>query len=118
MQAEINIGEVRDLVFVLKAEDSSGNTYTYEAYVTADQIDISQLIPPNDPSNGGNNISIEDDGTGLGRRLDDLFTGIGDKLRAWFKVLAIIAGAAAAVIIGLGIAEIVIRRNKRSTQKK
>ena len=118
VQAEINIGEVRDLVFVLKAEDSSGNTYTYEAYVTADQIDISQLIPPNDPSNGGNNISIEDDGTGLGRRLDDLFTGIGDKLRAWFKVLAIIAGAAAAVIIGLGIAEIVIRRNKRSTQKK
>ena len=118
IQTEINIGGVRDLVFVLKAEDSSGNTYTYEAYVTADQIDVSQLIPPNDPSNSSSNISIEDDGTGLGRRLDDLFTGIGDKLRAWFNVLAIIAGVAAAVIIGLGIAEIVIRRNKRSAQNK
>lgn len=117
VEAEINIGDVRDLVFELKAEDSSGNTYTYEAYVNADQIDVSHLVPPNDPSSGNSEITVEDDGTGLGKKLDGLITSTGHKLMTWFKVLGFIAGAAAIAIIALGISEIVIRRNKRSAQK-
>jgi len=35
----------------------------------------------------------------------------------WFRVLGIIAGAAALTMLSLGIAEIVIRRNKRSEQQ-
>ena len=118
VEAEINIGEVRDLVFILKAEDSSGNTYTYEAYVNADQIDVSHLVPPNDPSSEGDDISIVDDGTGLGKKLDGLITSTGQKLMNWFKILGIIAAVAAIAILALGISEIVIRRNKRSSQTK
>ena len=111
---EVNLGDVRDLVFILTSEDSSGNTYTHEAYVTADQIDVSAMIPHNDPSDNSGNLDVVDDGSGLGKQLDGLITSTGEKLMQWFRVLGIIAAVAAAAMLALGIAEIVIRRNRRS----
>ena len=119
VQLDANIGEVRDLVFVLTAKDSSGNEYTWEAHVTAEQIDVSSSFPYHDPSvNGGGGIGIVDDDTGLGKKLDGLITDTGRKLQKWFRVLGIVAGAAAVSMLALGIAEIVIRRNRRSGGKK
>ncbi|MBR3382273.1 MAG: hypothetical protein IKG85_04465 [Clostridia bacterium] len=109
---EVNIGEVRELVFVLTAEDPSGNPHTHEAYVTADQIDYDALIPADDPSQG-DSIEVVNDEAGLGKMLDGLITSTGEKLMAWFRVLGIIAVVTALTMLGLGVAEIVIRRNKR-----
>ena len=109
---ELNIGEVRELVFVLTAEDPSGNTHTHEAYVTADQIDYNALVPVDDPSEG-ENIEVVDDEAGLGKMLDGLITTTGEKLMSWFRVLGMIAIVTAITMLGLGIAEIVIRRNRR-----
>ncbi|MBO6060939.1 MAG: hypothetical protein J6P98_02305 [Clostridia bacterium] len=110
--ADINIGSQRDLVFILTYEDSSGNKYTHEAYVTADSIDIDSMVPEQDPS-GNQNVSVLD-GPGIGKQLDTLITSTGEKLMKWFKVLGIIAAGAAVIMLGLGIAEIVARRNRRS----
>ena len=112
--ADVNIGEQRDLVFILTAEDSSGNTYTHEAYVTAGSIDVSGMIPAQDPTGNGG-IEVVDD-PGLGKKLDGLINSTGENLLKWFRVLGIIAGAAALTMLSLGIAEIVLRRNKRSEQ--
>ena len=114
---EINLGDVRDLVFILKSEDSSGNTYTHEAYVTADKIDVSNMIPAHDPSENQGGIDVQDDESGLGRKLDGLITSTGEKLMSWFRILGIIAALAAVTMLALGISEIVIRRNKRSRQE-
>ena len=114
---ELNIGEVRELVFVLTAEDPSGNTHTHEAYVTADQIDYNALVPVDDPSNG-ENVEVVDDEAGLGKMLDGLITTTGEKLMSWFRVLGMIAIITAITMIGLGIAEIVIRRNRRQRGKQ
>jgi hypothetical protein len=111
---EVNLGDLRDLVFILTSEDSSGNTYTYEAYVTADQIDVGSMIPSHDPSEDSDGIDVINDDSGLGKQLDSLVTSTGEKLMVGFRVLGIIAAVAAAAMLALGIAEIVIRRNKRS----
>ncbi len=112
---DVNIGSVRDLVFVLTAEDSSGNTYTHEAYVTAENIDVDSMVPSADPS-GSTGVEVVEE-PGLGKKLDGLITSTGENLMKWFRVLGIIAGAAALTMLSLGIAEIVIRRNKRSEQQ-
>lgn len=118
VQLDINIGSVRDLVFVLTAEDSSGNVYTYEAHVSADNIDVSSMIPYKDPSKGDSTgIGVISD-DGLGSRLDGLITKTGEKLQKWFRILGIVAGSAALLMLGLAVAEIVIRRNKRAENKK
>ena len=117
VQLDINIGSVRDLVFVLTAEDSSGNVYTYEAHVSADQIDVSSMIPYKDPSKG-DSTDIGIDNPDLGGRLDGLITKTGEKLQKWFRILGIVAGTAALLMLGLAVAEIVIRRNKRAESKK
>lgn len=114
---ELNIGEVRELVFVLTAEDPSGNTHTHEAYVTADQIDYDALVPHDDPSSG-ESIEVVNDESGLGKMLDGLITTTGEKLMSWFRVLGIIAIVTALTMLGLGIAEIVIRRNRRQEGKR
>lgn len=108
---DINIGSQRDLVFELTYEDPSGNTYTHEAYVTADSIDVDSMIPNQDPSNG-QSVDVLD-GPGLGKKLDTLITSTGEKLMKWFRVLGLIAVCAAAIILGLGVAELVARRNRR-----
>lgn len=116
---DINIGEVRALVFVLTAEDSSGNTYTYEAHVSAEQIDVGHMVPINDPSKQSDPLDIDPETySGIGKKLDGLITDTGAKLQQWFRVLGIVAAAAAVCMLGLGISEIVIRRNKRSGGKK
>ena len=117
VQVEVNIGQIRDLVFILTAEDPSGNQHTHEAYVSADQIDYNALVPVNDPSDG-ENVDVVDDNSGLGKKLDGLITSTGEKLMNWFKVLGIIAAVAAIAMLGLGITEIVIRRNKRQKMQQ
>ena len=118
IEMDVNIGEVRDLVFVLTAEDSSGNVYTYESHVSAEQIDVDALVPYHDPSkDGANGIGVVDEETGLGKKLDSLITMTGSKLQRWFRVLGIIAAVAALCMLALGISEIVIRRNRRTTDK-
>lgn len=111
-EIDINIGSQRDLVFELTYEDTSGNTYMHEAYVTADSIDIDNIVPDQDPSNG-QGVDVLD-GPGLGKQLDTIITQTGEKLMKWFRVLGLIAVGAAVIMLGLGIAEIVSRRNKRS----
>ncbi|MCR5611997.1 MAG: hypothetical protein K6F68_09255 [Clostridiales bacterium] len=118
IQTDINIGSVRDLVFVLTAEDSSGNVYTYEAHVSADKIDVSSMFPYKDPSQGGSSdIGVITEDNDLGGRLDGLITKAGEKLQKWFRILGIVAGSAALLMLGLAIAEIVIRRNNRAEDK-
>ena len=118
VQLDINIGEVRVLEFILTAEDSSGNTYTYEAHVTAEQIDVQELIPTEDPSKDESAVDVEKTDNGLGERLDKLTTDIGVKLNSWLRILGIVAACAAVAMLGLGIAEIVVRRNKRSKKEQ
>ncbi len=108
---DINIGGQRDLVFELTYEDPSGNTYVHEAYVTADSIDVDNMVPNQDPSNG-QSVDVLD-GPGLGKQLDTIITSTGEKLMKWFRVLGLIAVGAAAVMLGLGVAELVARRNRR-----
>ena len=50
--------------------------------------------------------------------LDGLITTTGEKLMSWFRVLGIIAIVTALTMLGLGIAEIVIRRNRRQEGKR
>ena len=116
-EVEVNLGDLRDLIFILTSEDSSGNTYTHEAYVTADQINVGSLIPPHDPSENADNIGVVEDDSGLGKKLDGLITSTGEKLMSSFRILGIIAAVAAVVMLALGISEIVIRRNKRSMKQ-
>lgn len=116
-EVEVNLGDLRDLIFILTSEDSSGNTYTHEAYVTADQINVGSLIPPHDPSENADNIGVVEDDSGLGKKLDGLITSTGEKLMSSFRILGIIAAIAAVVMLALGISEIVIRRNKRSMKQ-
>ena len=113
-QLDVNIGEVRNLIFVLTAEDSSGNTYTYEAHVTADDIDVGALIPNEDPAGKDSIVDIDDTDLELTKKLDGLMTDLGVKLQKWFRTLGIIAAVAAVAILGLTVTEIVLRRNKRS----
>ncbi len=113
-ESNVNIGGPRDLVFILTAEDSSGNTYTHEAYVTAEHIDYDAMIPHDDPSSGDSPIAVVENPEDIGKKFDGLWTNAGQKLQKWFHVLGYIAAAAAILMIGLGISEIIIRRNKRS----
>ena len=115
---DVNIGELRDLVFVLTAEDSSGNVYTYEAHVSAEDIDVQALVPTGDPKNNQGGVGVVDDDTGLGKKLDGLMTDVGKKLQSWFRVLGMIAAAAAVAMLGLAITELVLRRNSRANAKK
>lgn len=115
-QMDVNIGELRNLIFMLKAEDSSGNTYTYEAHVTADDIDVGDLIPTPDPNK--QDIEVDPDDPGLTKKLDSLMTDVGVKLQKWFRTLGIIAAVAAVAILALTITEIVLRRNKRSKKTR
>lgn len=111
----------RELVFKLKAEDTSGNTYMFEAYITASYVDASALVPeqqPKVPTNTINEVGIVQDETELGAKLDGLITSTGEKLVKWFRVLGIIAIVAAAAMIVLGISEIVIRRNNRNKSSR
>lgn len=114
VELDINIGAARNLVFRLTVEDSSGNTYVHEAYVTAESIDVSQIVPHNNPADKENDVDVED-GTGFGKKLDGLITTTGQKLMRWFRVLGIIAAATALIMLALGVTELVIRRNKRDT---
>lgn len=114
VEVDVNIGAVRDLVFILTAEDSSGNKYEHEAYVTAENIDVSNLVPTQDPNQNDDPIGYVESEEGIGRKLDGLITNTGEKLMKWFRVLGIIAAVAAVTMLSLGIAEIAIRRSKRS----
>lgn len=114
VQVDVNIGSVTDLVFILTAEDPSGNNHTHEAYVTAERINIDDLIPTEDPSSTEPGIDLVDEGPEIGKKLDKLITSTGEKLQTWFRILGIIAGIAAVTMLVLAITEIVIRRNKRS----
>ena len=113
VEVDINIGSETDLVFILTAEDPSGNIHKHEAYLTAEHINVDDLIPTDDPSKD-EPIDVVDDDPEIGRKLDGLITSTGEKLQTWFRILGIIAGAAAVTMLILGITEIVIRRNKRS----
>lgn len=109
---DINIGAARNLVFHLTVEDSSGNTYVHEAYVTAESIDVGQIIPHNDPSDKEGDVDVEN-GSGFGKKLDGIITTTGQKLIRWFRVLGLIAAATALIMLALGVTELVIKRNKR-----
>lgn len=100
---DVNTGGARDLVFVLSADDSSGNTYEFEAYVTAAMIADDAVIS-NEPPVDGPDISAADEGN-LGGKLDGLLTDIGTKLRTWVIILGIIAAIAFIAIVILIIAE-------------
>lgn len=110
----VNIGDLSNLVFILTAEDPSGNTHTHEAYVTAERMNIGEMIPSNDPTNSGGSVDVIEDDSELGKKLDGLITDTGTRLMSWFRVLGVIAIIAAVAMIVLGVSEIVIRRNKRS----
>ena len=112
---DINIGAARNLVFQLTVEDPSGNTHVHEAYVTAESIDVSQIVPHIDPSDKDGDVDIEG-GTGFGKKLDGIITATGQKLIRWFRVLGIIAAATALIMLALGVTELVIKRNKRDTE--
>lgn len=118
VKLDLTLDGERELVFKLKAEDSSGNPYTYEAYVTASYVDASDLVPdnaPNSSTNTVNEVGIVHDETELGAKLDKLITSTGEKLVKWFRVLGVIAVIAAIAMIVLGVSEIVIRRNNRQS---
>lgn len=100
---DVNTGGARDLVFVLSANDTSGNTYEFEAYVTAAMIAEDSVIS-NEPPADGPDISEANDGN-LGGKLDGLLTDIGAKLKTWVIVLGIIAAVAFITIVVLIIAE-------------
>ncbi|MBQ3849669.1 MAG: hypothetical protein II747_04370 [Clostridia bacterium] len=110
----VNIGDLSNLVFILTAEDPSGNTHTHEAYVTAERMNIGEMIPSNDPTNSGGSVDVIEDDSELGKKLDGLITDTGTRLMSWFRVLGVIAIIAAVAMIVLGVSEIVIRRNKRN----
>ncbi len=110
----VNIGDLSNLVFILTAEDPSGNTHTHEAYVTAERMNIGEMIPSNDPTNNGGSVDVIEDDSELGKKLDGLITDTGTRLMSWFRVLGVIAIIAAVAMIVLGVSEIVIRRNKRN----
>ncbi|MBO4847986.1 MAG: hypothetical protein J5586_02425 [Clostridia bacterium] len=114
VDVDVNIGAVRDLVFILTAEDSSGNKYEHEAYITAENIDVDALVPTQDPNQNDDPIGYVEDEEGIGKKLDGMITNTGEKLMKWFRVLGVIAAVAAVAMLSLGIAEIVIRRSKRS----
>ena len=118
---ELTLDGERELMFELTAEDSSGNPYVFEAYVTAAYVDGSQLVPyaTPDPSGGAKpGVDIVPDDSELGAKLDGLITSTGEKLMKWFKVLGIIAAAAAFAMLVLAISEIVIRRNNRAKNSR
>ena len=110
----VNIGDLSNLVFILTAEDPSGNTHTHEAYVTAERMNIGEMIPSNDPTNNGGSVDVIEDDSELGKKLDGLITDTGTRLMSWFRVLGVIAIIASVAMIVLGVSEIVIRRNKRN----
>ena len=121
LKLDIALDGERELIFKLTAEDTSGNPYTFEAYVTASYLDAESLVPvqePKVPSNSNEGVNVVADEAALGEKLDGLITSTGEKLVKWFRVLGIIAIAAAAAMIVLGISEIVIRRNNRSKRGK
>lgn len=105
---DVNTGGARDLVFVLSANDTSGNTYEFEAYVTAAMIADDSVIS-NEPPADGSDVSTEDDGN-LGGKLDGLLTDIGAKLKTWVVVLGIIAAVAFIAIVVLIITERALNR--------
>ncbi|MCR5809235.1 MAG: hypothetical protein K6G56_06690 [Clostridiales bacterium] len=116
VEVEVNIGEVRDLVFILEAEDSSGNVHQHEAYVNAESIDVSGLVPTQNPADSDGEIGLAEEDPALGKKLDGIITSTGQKLMHWFRILGIIAACAALVMVILGIVEIIVRRNRRSRQ--
>ncbi len=118
---DLTLDGERELVFVLSASDSSGNPYTFEAYVNATYLNADELVPISTPDPKGGTqqgVNVMPDDSELGAKLDGLITSTGEKLMKWFRILGIIAIIAAVAMLVLGISEIVIRRNNRANNHR
>lgn len=102
----------RELVFILTANDPSGNEYSYEAVVNAEYQDLESAIPNVTPEPGG-----ESGTTIVDINIDNTINERGEKLLHWWHILEIIFFAALALIALLGGIEIWLYFKNKNKQK-
>lgn len=109
---DITIDGPRELVFYLKVNDPSGNTYTYDAHLNAEYQDLESAIPNETPEpNSESGITIVDIDKTIGER--------GERLMKWWRKLEVIFFAALALILILGAIELwLYLKNKKKTGRK
>ena len=109
---DVNIGEPRELIFYLTAMDSSGNSYTFDAYINADRIEVQSAIPNETPVPGGEQgLTIVD------IDVDKQISERGEQLINWWKKLEIIFFCAMGLIAVLATTEFILYLTRRRRRK-
>lgn len=106
---DLTIDEPRELVFLLTAEDPSGNEYTFDAHINAQPIDVSSSIPNASPEPGSNSGT-----TIVDLNLDRQISEKGQQLLKIWRVLRIIFIIALIAIVLLAALEYGLYRRKKN----
>lgn len=112
IELDVPAGGERELTFVLTAKDSSGNEYSYAAYVTASHSGGADIVPViTDPSQNGSSVTVIDDG--INTKIENLTTATGKRLVSWFKILGVVTIIVGVVLLALGGTELYLYLSKK-----